>query len=59
MRSFKGSGMMKSSCEVFFNWLWLLCWYNVVRVIWFVDVPISCERILDGECGFICCLVSL
>ena len=50
---------MESSCKVFFNWLWLLCWYNVVGVIWFVDVPISCKGILNGEYGFVCCLVSL
>ena len=59
LRSFQGSGVVESSCEVFFNWLWLLCWYYVVGVIWFVDIPISCEGILNREYGFVCCLVSL
>ena len=59
LRSFEGSGVVKSSCKVFFNRFWLLCWYNVVGVIWFVDVPISCEGILNWEYGFVCCLVSL
>ena len=52
--------MVKSSGEIFFDWLWLLlCWCDVVGVIWFVDAPIPCEGILDWECGFVCCLVSL
>ena len=51
--------MVKSSCKVFFNRFWLLCWCNVVGVIWFVDVPISCEGVLKWEYGFVCCLVSL
>ena len=59
LRPFKGGRVMESSCEVFFDWLWFLCWYNVIRVIWFVDMPISCERVLDGEYGFVCCLISL
>ena len=59
MRSFEGSGVVESSCKVFFCWFWLLCWYDVVGVIWFVDVPISCERILNRKCGFVCCLISL
>ena len=50
---------MKPFCEVFFNWLWLLCWYNIVRVVWFVDMPISCEGVLDWEYRLVCCLVSL
>ena len=50
LRSFECCGVVKSSGEVFFDWLWLLlCWYNVVGVIWFVDMPISCEVILDWE----------
>ena len=57
--SFEGCGVVKSSCKVFFDWFWLLCWYNIVGVIWFVNVPISCERVLDWEYGFVCCLVSL
>ena len=58
LRSFQGSGVVKSSCEVFFNWFWLLCWCYVVGVIWFVDAPISCEGILNWEYRFVCCLVS-
>ena len=51
LRSFKCCGVVKSSGEVFFDWFWLLlCWYNVVGVIWFVDVPIPSEGILDWEC---------
>ena len=59
LRSFKGSGVMESSCKIFFDWFWLLCWYNVVGVIWFIDMPIPCEGILNWEYGFVCCLVSL
>ena len=51
--------MVESSCKVFFCWFWLLCWYNVVGVIWFVNMPISCEGILNWKYGFVCCLVSL
>ena len=58
--SFKCCSVVKSSGEVFFDWLWLLlCWYNIVGVIWFVDVPIPSEGVLDWKCGFVCCLVSL
>ena len=50
LRSFKCCGVVKSSCEVFFDWFWLLlCWYHVVGVIWFVDVPIPSEGVLDWE----------
>ena len=28
-------------------------------MIWLVNMPISCEGVLDWEYGFICCLVSL
>ena len=50
LRSFKCCSVVKSSGEVFFNWFWLLlCWYNVVGVIWFVDVPIPSEGVLNWE----------
>ena len=50
LRSFEGSGVVKSSCKVFFDWFCLLCWYHVVRVIWFIDIPIPSKGVLNWEC---------
>ena len=51
--------MVKSFCEVFFNWFWLHCWCNIIGVFWFVDVPVSCVRICDYKCRSFCYLVLL